>query len=244
MSNFALTPLPALALTALAAIAVSGCTASLDLGDDTTRRIDESTLTVDDVQVVRVTTDNGQVRVVGDDVPDVELRAVLVESDEGDASYEVTTEDGRLTIAGECDGGGWFDQCSVGFDVVVPEDLDVSIETDNGRVEADGVAGTLDIATDNGAIDADDLRAADTTVETDNGRVELSFDTAPSAVDADSDNGAIVVRVPDDGSAYDVDATSDNGAIDIDVPSDPAAGRSIEVDTDNGAIDIEHRSDG
>jgi hypothetical protein len=239
MTNLALFPLPALVVTALAALAVSGCTASIDLGGDTTRRIDETTLPADGVEVIRVTTENGRVRVVGDDVTDISLRAVLVESDDGDADVEVATDGNRLTIAGECE-DGWFEHCSVGFEIVAPEELDVSIETTNGRVEVDDVAGTIDIETDNGAIDADGLLATDVVAETDNGRIELDFDAAPDVVAATSDNGTIDVRVPD--GDYDVEATSDNGTIDVDVPSDPDADRSITVDTDNGAIAVEPRS--
>ena len=187
-------PLPTLVLAAFAAVAMTGCAVSLDLNDDTTRRIDEDTIPLGDLDALAITTDNGQVDVVAGNVTAVELRAVLVESDRGDADYtvrrEATGDTERLVIDGECD-GGWLDRCSVGFRVVVPADFDVDITTDNGRIDVDGITGDLDIRTDNGAIDGDDLGAATAIAQTDNGRIELSFADTPSTVDAETDNGRI-----------------------------------------------------
>ena len=43
----------------------------------------------------------------------------------------------RLSLVGECD-AGWFNSCSVGFRAVVPDDFDVTVETENGRVVVKG----------------------------------------------------------------------------------------------------------
>ncbi len=235
-------PLPTLLLAAFAAVAMTGCAVSLDVNDDTTRRIEEDTIPLGDLAALDITTDNGQVEVVGGNVSAIELRAVLVESDRGDASYTVTEAPGggggRLVIDGECD-GGWLDRCSVGFRVVVPEHFDVAIETSNGRIDIEGITGDVDIETNNGAIDGDDLGSAIASAHTDNGRIELAFADAPDDVEVQTDNGRIVVRVPE-GADYAVTADSDNGAIEIDVTDDPTAERSIRASSDNGAIDVEY----
>lgn len=235
-------PFPTLVLAALAAVAMAGCAVSVDLDDDTTRRIEEDSLPLGDLDAISISTDNGQVDVIAGNVTAVELRTVLVESDRGDAGYTVRREDTgateRLVIDGECD-GGWLDRCSVGFRVVVPAEFDVDITTDNGRIDIDGIGGHLDVRTDNGAIDGDDLSAVTVFAETDNGRIELAFSDAPSEVDTQTDNGRIVVRVPD-GETYDVDATSDNGAVEIDVADADDVDRRIRARSDNGAIDIEY----
>ena len=235
-------PLPALVLAGFAAVAMSGCAVSLDVSDDTTRRIEEDTIPLGDLNALDVTTDNGQVEIVAGNVTAVELRAVLVESDAGDASFTVAEtagdDGGRLVVDGECD-GGWLDRCSVGFRLIVPEHFDVTVHTDNGRVGIDGITGDVDITTDNGAIDADDLGSTTAIAQTDNGRIELSFTDAPTDVDAETDNGQIVVRVPE-GADYDVSADSDNGAVEIDVTDAPSADRTIRAKTDNGAIDVEY----
>ena len=98
----------------------------------------------------------------------------------------------------------------------------------------------LDLETDNGAIEADGIDADEVSARTDNGRIRLAFDTAPSTVEALTDNGAIVIRLPDDGERYDVSATSDNGHVDVDIATGDGANRRVVADSDNGAIDIEY----
>lgn len=236
------TPLPTLLLAAFAALAMTGCAVSLDLDDDTTRRIVNDTVPIADLTVLDVTTENGAIEVAAGAVDDIEIRTVLQESNDGDAEYSIETDGDRLVLVGECD-SRWWRQCSVGFRVVVPADLDVMVETDNGRVGVEGLAGMLTIGTDNGAIEGDRLDTEVVRANTDNGRIQLQFDTAPTDVDAKTDNGAIAIRLPEGDEQYDVDATSDNGAIDVDVITDPTAERHVSADSDNGAIDIAYRDE-
>ncbi len=235
------TPLPTLILAMVATLAVTGCAVRLDLDDDTTRRVENDAVPVGDLTRVDVSTENGQVEVATGAGDEIEIRTVLQESDEGDAEYSIDVDGDRLVMVGECD-TNWFRQCSVGFRVTVPDRFDVGIHTDNGRVSMTGVAGEIDIETDNGAIEAERLEAQDVRARTDNGRIELAFVTAPTTVDADSDNGAIVIRVPAGDLAYDVDADSDNGTVDVDVRTDPNADRRIAAGSANGAIDVGYGS--
>lgn len=230
--------LTTLLLAAFAVIAMTGCAVSLDLDNDTTRRIENDTVPVADLRSLDVTTENGAIDVVAAPVDEIEIRTALEESNRGDAAYAIDVDDERLVLTGECD-SGWWRQCSVGFRVVVPADLDVVIETDNGRVGVDGLAGTLTIETDNGAIEGDRLEATAVRANTDNGRIQLRFETAPTDVDAKTDNGAIAIRLPAGDEQYDVDADSDNGNIDIDVITDPTAGRHVTARSNNGVIEIE-----
>lgn len=238
MSIASTAPLPTLLFAAFATLAVTGCTVSFDLDDDTTRRIERDTVPVDGLTAIDVTTGNGQIEVVGGGGDDIAIRTVLQESDDGDAEYRIERDGDLLRLVGECD-SGWFESCSVAFRAVVPDDIDVRVETDNGRVAVDGVAGDVDIETDNGAIDGEGLEAAIVQVRTDNGRIQLLFDAAPSTIDARTDNGAIAIRVPGD-DAYDVDADSDNGSVEVDVRTDPDADRRVVAQSDNGAIDVEY----
>jgi hypothetical protein len=231
------TPLPTLLIAALATLAVSGCAVKLDLDADTTRRVENETVAATGISAVDVSTGNGSVEIVGGAGDEIAIRAVLRESDEGDADYSIETDGDRLIVSGECD-SGWFDECSVGFTVTVPDGLDVDVETDNGRIVVDGVAGNLGVETDNGAIEGERLGSARVAARTDNGRIRLLFDAAPESVDVSTDNGAVAVVVPDAAAVYDVDATSDNGSIDVDVRTDPESDRHIVVETDNGSIDV------
>ncbi len=233
--------LTTLLLAAFAAIAMTGCAVSLDLDDDTTRRIENDTVPVADLRSLDVTTENGAIDVVAAPVDEIEIRTALEESNRGDAAYAIDVDDERLVLTGECD-SGWWRQCSVGFRVVVPAELDVVIETDNGRVGVDGLAGTLRIASDNGAVVGERLDATVVRATSHNGRIQLDFATAPTDVEATTDNGSIAIVVPDGEEIYAVDTDSANGSIDVAVRADPAAERHITARSNNGAIDIESRA--
>jgi hypothetical protein len=242
MSIVTIVPLPTLLLVAATAVAATGCGVTGQMGDDTTRRIERETISIADVERVDVSTDNGRIDLVASPAATdvIEIEIVLEESRQGDADYSLEVVDGTLDLDGECD-GGLFRQCSVVFVVTMPADLAADIETDNGAIVVDGMSGPIDIETDNGAVTGDDLESADVSVRTNNGRIRLVFDDAPSTVEARTDNGAIDVLVPDDGTLYDVDADSDNGSVDVDVPTMTGAERTITADTDNGSIDVDVR---
>lgn len=235
------TPLPALVFAAFATIAVAGCGVNVTLGDDATRRIENETVPVGDLRVLHVDTENGAVEVRGGAGDEISIRSVLQERHEGDAEAHIEVDGDRLVIDGECD-GRWWDSCSVGFIVTVPSEFDVEVSTDNGRIDLDGIDGDVDLTTDNGAIEATALGAPAVGAESDNGRIRLTFDDAPMSVTAETDNGAISVRLPDAATPYAVDADSDNGAVDVDVLTDSSARREVAARSDNGTIDIGYRT--
>lgn len=240
MSTVTSVPFPALVTVVCAAVALTGCGVSIELGDgDVVERTETEVVDGIDVDRLRVETGNGQISVTGDDTDEISITARLRESDEGDASYSIRSDGAAIVVEGTCD-GGWLDQCSVGFDVVVPAALAVELETDNGRVTVRDLEGRIEAETDNGEISGDGLGSPDVHVRSDNGRIELEFASSPEAVTATTDNGAVVIRIPDDGDAHDVSTSTDNGSIDVDVRSDPASDRSITVETDNGSIDVEY----
>lgn len=239
MSFVTSVPFPALVSAVCAAVVLTGCGVSIELGDDVVERTETEVVIADEVERLRVETGNGRITVTGDTTGDVTVTARLRESDDGDATYSVRADDGTLVVEGRCD-SGWFDQCSVGFDVTVPTGLAVDLETDNGRVAVRGLDGPIEVETDNGEIAGDGLGSSDVQVQTDNGRIELVFTTSPDAVTATTDNGAVVIRIPDDGGAHDVSTSTDNGSVDVDVRTDPTSDRAIVVETDNGSIDVEY----
>ena len=235
------TSIPTLLFAAFAAVSLAGCGLSVTLDGDTSRRTEEETVPADGIRIIDVRSENGAVEIRGGSDGDITIQSILRERRDGDARASYRIDGDRLVIDGDCD-QRWWEPCSVGFVVTLPPDLDVRVATDAGRVEVFGMNGDLHIETANGAIDAAALGDGSVSAETDNGRVRLTFDEVPSDVHADTDNGAITIRLPDDGDLYAVDADTDNGAIDIEVETDPDAGRRIVARSDNGSIDVGYRT--
>ncbi|MBU1048724.1 DUF4097 family beta strand repeat protein, partial [Candidatus Bipolaricaulota bacterium] len=96
----------------------------------------------------------------------------------------------------------------VSFDVTVPAQADVEVDTSNGAITISGIEGQFNLDTSNGAIDLNDL---------------------VGVVSADTSNGRIDVR----GFRGSLDLETSNGAIDIE---DVEA--SVEARTSNGRIDF------
>ncbi|MGY4857622.1 DUF4097 family beta strand repeat-containing protein [Cryobacterium sp. AP23] len=169
----------------------------------------------------------------------------------------VRTEGGVTEVRGGCR-SQLFSRCSITVAVQLPRSLPTTVDGENGRITASGLTGRLTLGTTNGTIEADgtvgrvdlqttngDIRVTDAvskTVQatTTNGSVELAFVDAPDAVDADSTNGSLTVRVPVSGVSYLVTAQTTNGSVDAEsVPSDSTSRRSITARTTNGGITIE-----
>ena len=94
------------------------------------------------------------------------------------------------------------------------------------------------IRSDNGSLRGEGLGGPSVEASSDNGSVDLTFAAPPEQVSARSDNGSIVVRVPEVGGAYDVDVESDNGSTEIGVATDPSSPRVIDASSDNGSVRV------
>ncbi|WP_165966881.1 DUF4097 family beta strand repeat-containing protein [Actinomadura sp. 7K507] len=161
-------------------------------------------------------------------------------------------EGDRLTLATDCDTlvGG----CEVRYEVLVPRNLPLSIEGDNGRISATGISTALRIRSTNGAISATgasgpldlrtesgELRSASTrservTATSQNGKVGLSFAHAPRQVAVTTENGEVKVTVPR--AAYKVTTSTENGDVHSGVPNEASAPRSITARSGSGAITL------
>jgi hypothetical protein len=174
-------------------------------------------------------------------------------------TIQARTSGDETRITGGCPNGwNFLARCEVSVVVSLPDDLDLTVEgmngrikaedltgnldlgTTNGRIETSNTSGRVDVHTTNGAIDVRGAQSRDVRVETTNGAVEITFADAPDTVTARSTNGAITIRVPDDGEDYFVRADTTNGNINTDeVPSDRRADREITAQTTNGAVTVE-----
>ncbi|WP_056728003.1 DUF4097 family beta strand repeat-containing protein [Agromyces sp. Soil535] len=143
-------------------------------------------------------------------------------------------------------------RCSVDYTIDVPAGVDVSgstsngaiklravgevdVETNNGRIELEDVAGGVQAETSNGRIDGRDLSGDGVRVSTSNGAIELSLGE-PQDVEASTSNGAIEVTVPPD--SYRVLTDTSNGSTEIGVPNDPDGAFTLDLRTSNGSITV------
>ena len=158
--------------------------------------------------------------------------------------------------------GGWFNWTtdtsgSVAYELSVPADVTLdAIETVNGDVTIRAVSGTVKAGTVNGSLEIENL-VGDVSLETVNGSISAEFDAMSQGqrVDAETVNGKIALRLPEDASAR-VTAETVNGCIDCDdfglKPEKGFVGRDlsgdigdgearISLDTVNGSIRINRK---
>lgn len=116
----------------------------------------------------------------------------------------------------------------VSFEVIVPAQADVQVDTSNGAITLRGIEGKVDLDTSNGAIDLIDLLGM-VQADTNNGRIDVNGFSG--ILNLETSNGAIGIR---DCEAA-VNARTSNGAIDF---SGILVGDSHQLRTSNGAIGV------
>ncbi|GAA2119471.1 DUF4097 family beta strand repeat-containing protein [Actinomadura napierensis] len=164
----------------------------------------------------------------------------------------------RLTLATDC--GTLIGGCAVRYRVLVPRNLTVGIEGENGTISATGFSaalrirssngaiavtgatGPLDLRSENGGLRSTATRSPQVSATSESGEVDLSFATAPRQVAVTTENGEVKVTVPR--AAYNVTTTTDSGDVRADVPKDASAPRSITARTDSGSITLGTATDG
>lgn len=198
--------------------------------------------------------DNGSVRIVGGDVDRVSVTADISRGLTA-TQHSIEELDGELVIHDNCPQFQSF-WCVVDYEITVPRglplriasdngtvtisniDADVIVDTDNGRMELELIAGTVRLASDNGNIVGHALDAETIIAETRNGRIELEVTTAPSSVIASSRNGRIELTLPDVDGGYAVNASTDNGRITVGVVDNPRSSRVVSATSRNGSVTV------
>jgi len=167
---------------------------------------------------------NGGVSVEGWDRSQVEVRAKVSANARSEARAEEIANEiaiemrrGRLWAEGPSTGRneGW----SVSFEVMVPRDTDLEIETYNGGISVARVDGTIRFEALNGGVHLTEV-AGDVEGHTTNGglHIELAGDRWDGdGLDVETVNGGITLTVPEDFSA-ELETGTVNGGIDIDFP--------------------------
>lgn len=166
---------------------------------------------------------NGGIRVTGERRRDVDVRAMVLAwgRDEAEAeriaSEVVIRTDGVLHAEGPSQNGrtGW----SVGYEVLVPREIDLSLKTHNGGIAVADVRGDLQFEAQNGGIGLDGV-AGNVRGRTTNGGVDATLTGNTwegEGLDLKTTNGAVRLRVPEDYSAR-LETGTVNGGVSVDFP--------------------------
>jgi hypothetical protein len=167
---------------------------------------------------------NGGIQVEGWSRDAVEVRAKVwanARSEERarELADEVVVElrDGRLYADGPRTGRneGW----GVSWEIMVPRDTDLDLETQNGGIGVADVAGRIDFRALNGGVHLTGV-GGDVVGRTTNGGLHVELDGRRwdgEGLDVETTNGGVTLRVPSDYSAR-LETGTVNGGIDIEFP--------------------------
>lgn len=203
---------------------------------------------------------NGSVRVEGWDGSDVRVEArVTVRARNSGAAEELADEvevrarPGSLSSEGPRTRGR--ESWSVSYRVQVPVGTDLELESTNGSIRVEGVAGGVAARSTNGSVRLSDV-AGGVRVRTTNGSIQTAFGPG-SLPDRDMElrttNGSVTLTLPD-GAGAQIEARTTNGRINTDFPLTVQGrlgrrvsgvlgdgGPEIRLTTTNGSIRIERR---
>jgi hypothetical protein len=210
-------------------------------------RFTDETTVREDIRTIQLVDSWGSVVVRGDeDATEVTVERTV--SYRGERPVDETHEVDGDTL--ELHGCGR--RCSVDYTIEVPAGVDVrgatsngaiklsavgevDVQTSNGRIELEEVAGDVAAETSNGRIVGRDLNGDGVRVSTSNGAIELELGE-PQDVEARTSNGAITLEVPPE--TYRVSTETSNGSTDIQVANDADGRFSLDLRTSNGSITV------
>jgi hypothetical protein len=217
----------------LAVASTAGCMSSHgEWSSDVERKTIDLDIAHRDHSGIDVVTENGAVVIRADSsaasvTVNAEVRAKTVERLDATQIVAERRDDGVLALRVEWPDGKRQSNEGVSFEITVPDAHGVKVETGNGRVTLEGLAGDARVETSNGRVSIEDHRGP-VVVGTSNGRIEL--EDIEGTADLRTSNGRIIAR--DIHGA--VTAHTSNGAIEIDLESGVQGACSAR--TSNGAI--------
>jgi hypothetical protein len=211
------------------------------------------------VRRVVVSVDTGRVTVRGHDGTDVtgtRFRSIGLRRPEVSERVDGDT----LRIEAQCDASFLAPWCGTSYELDVPRDVsldldsasgqvivegvtgDVRARSSAGRVRVDDVAGKLDLRSSAGRIEGSRLRSPSVNAQTSAGAVDLGFVAAPRAVTARSAAGHVRVEVPRTGDLYRVDAQSSVEEADIGVETSSTSDRVLMLSSSTGSVEVAYVS--
>src|SRR3954452_19264919 len=140
-----------------------------------------------------------------------------------------------LRVAADCPEVGVMDRCAADLELRVPFDTDVTVRGGAGDIDADGLAGHVELRTDAGDVSGDHLVPVSLDAATNAGDLDLRFITSPVSVRARSDAGDVDIRVP--AGEYRVDTSSAAGSDEVaGVLRNDSSHRRIDARTQAGDV--------
>ncbi len=149
-----------------------------------------------------------------------------------------TVAGGRLDVRAECTTSLGVGLCSVGYDLVVPPDVALTLESHTGTVEVDGVTGNLTATTSTGSVELRGIGSRRVEAHTSTGSVEVTFAAVPDDVLADASTGSVEVVVPVGATTYAVTASTSTGSSEVTVPVDSSSTHRISAHTSTGSVEV------
>jgi hypothetical protein len=165
-----------------------------------------------------------------------------------------TLDGDTLKLRVDC--SGLVFECGQRFQVAVPPDVpvvvnsgdgnntasglsgSVIIKSGSGQVKVSNISGPLKISTREGNVTASDIRSPTVRVTSKDGNVTIGFAAAPQLVDIASTVGNITARVPIAGHRYRVSVTSGTGDARSGVPNDSRSGNVVKLSSRAGNVTV------
>lgn len=194
-------------------------------------------LTCDGRPTLEVKNSNGRIEVSSWDKNEVEIIAYIrVEGEKSKAQkmldrieIEIEQDDDNISVEtlvpkGIQEGKGFFSwifgdnhsSYSVDYEIVVPKESDLNLNTSNGRVAVENISGRVRMQSTNGKIEARDINGL-LRCETTNGKIHADFTkiTSDEELIFRTTNGSIKLYLPEEYGGY-ADLKTTNGHIDSD----------------------------
>jgi hypothetical protein len=228
-----------LPLAAVAALSVSGCGLTFSsTEDDKTEHVA--------VTAVHINGGSGDITVQPGSAGEVRIHRRIHYNGSVPSGSTYHIDGGTLYLDTGCG-----HNCSVDYDIRVPEGVTVTGNNGSGDVRLTGVStvdvevgsgdltvtratGPVRLKGHSGDIRATDIRAASTDLTTSSGDINLDLAT-PGNVTAQAGSGDVTIRVPA-GTAYRVDASTHSGDTRIAIPTDPNASYHLTLHAGSGDV--------
>jgi hypothetical protein len=215
--------------------------------------VESATLTQPLARIVFTHLSSGNLTVRRSDATTVHLTRKLQWRGDKPPQYTETWEGQTLRISYNCP----LVNCSIDYQVELPENVELQAETSSGDVDVSGMAATVGIetssggvkltavkgditvATSSGDVTGTDLAAAQASVTTSSGEVNLGFSTAPQAVTTHTSSGDTTILVPPR-DPYRVQVRTSSGEQKVTVDRSESASRRIDTECSSGDVTIKY----